>query len=203
MKKPFEYLEYENFVLSKSGMIEKIKNDKGYVIIKDILSNNKKLLHLHLYKYQLTGGAIIDILLNRIPKDYDILCNDESHRDKLVDLFLKYGFKFQYETKYSITFIDEDITFQILKTKIEDFDFKIGQSKINFVDDISFKFEIDFRSLKEMTLIPTTKSFFDPKSALNALRRIPHWQKKGFTIDERTYLSLLDTAFNLNKPLNS
>lgn len=202
MKKPFENVTHEKFPLFKEEMAEKIKNDKGYKMIKEIFNNNQ--LSLSEYKYHLTGGAIVDIIFGRIPKDYDIITTDSTwDREEFCNLLLYYGFKFQYETKYASTFIKEGMTFQVLKTKIEDFDFKIGQSRLNFDNGRHFRFDIDYVSLKEMTLIPTTKSFFDPKYALNALRRIPHWKKKGFAIDERTYLSLLDTAFNLNKPLNS
>lgn len=130
----------------------------------------------------LTGGAVIDILERRKPKDYD--CVGTLYESKL-------GLEYSHETKSAKTFKKGDLTIQLLKTDKADFDFKISQARlvINYKKELTL--EIDENSFNNKILIPCEKAWTERKNALNSLRRIPHWKNKGYTINDTTYLSLL------------
>jgi hypothetical protein len=142
---------------------------------------------------QLIGGAVIDILEFRTPKDYDFI----NHSPQIINEFILNGFKYQYETKSSITFKKDNITVQFLHTLIHNFDFKISQANFSFKTN---KLEIDSLSFTEKILIPL--DFENKRNVLNSLRRLPHWRKKGYSINDLTYLSLLNTLAKYT-PLNS
>lgn len=130
----------------------------------------------------LTGGAVIDILEGRKPKDYD--CVGTLYENKL-------GLEYSHETKSAKTFKKGDLIIQLLKTDKTDFDFKISQARlvINYKKELTL--EIDENSFKNKMLIPCEKAWVEKKNALNSLRRIPHWRNKGYKINDTTYLSLL------------
>lgn len=132
---------------------------------------------------KLVGGAVVDIVQGRTPKDYDIIDAGQKFRSKLIDN----GFKYKWETKTAVTLIKDKIVVQLLKTKIEDFDFTVSQSYmyLNTGNCSLKKFEI-----KNKLLIPT--NYEDKSKILNTLSRIPHWMKKGFRMEEVTYYSLLN-----------
>lgn len=46
-------------------------------------------------------------------------------------------------------------------------------------------------SFENKVLIPSETAWTEKKNALNSLRRIPHWRKKGYEISDVTYLSFL------------
>jgi len=132
----------------------------------------------------LVGGAVIDILENRVPKDYDFNLNSFPNVEKL-DL------EYQYETKTAKTFKKGDLILQQLKTDASEFDFKISQSKLTIDYRKNISLTLDENSFKNKTLIPTDICWAEKKNALNSLRRIVHWKNKGYTINDTTYLSLL------------
>lgn len=170
--------------MNKTKLICKLNSHPAIQILKeaDFLSNNSPYL---------TGGAVIDILENRNPKDFDILGFYSSDVTRLVNN----GFEYKYETRYSTTFTKCGYLFQLLKTDIERFDFTISQSKFHFKKDGLIIDEIAFTS---KLLIPT--SFTDKKVVLEALYRKPHWEAKGYTMLHRTYISLVRALTNgLNK----
>lgn len=141
--------------------------------------------------FKLVGGAVVDILEGKEPKDWDFTTMGP---EPLLDA----GFEHQYTTKTAATYKKENITVQILTTNPNDFEFKISQAQYEITKQ---KLEIDEQSFKHKTLIPTS---FEPQSALNSLRRIPHWIKKGYRIHELTYQSLLNSvAGSKNKMLSS
>lgn len=156
--------------------LEKIQSNKVIKMFSEILERT--------IWARLTGGAIIDILEGRTPKDYDFI--DYSQED--IDAFKKAGFMFQCETKYAITYQKDGFIVQFLKTSFSDFDFIISQSCYDFS---SKKLIIDETSFEHKTLIPV--NFEDKESALSCLVRLPHWRKKGYEIHDATYLSLLET----------
>ena len=136
----------------------------------------------------LVGGAIIDILEGRKPKDYDITNFYSFNRLK------EKGFIFICETKTAYTYTFNGFMIQFLKTTVENFEYKISQSKYK-MDGTSLI--IDKLSFENKTLIPTT--FTNTKIAKECLFRIPHWQNKGYNIHPMTYLSLLNIALNDTK----
>jgi hypothetical protein len=133
---------------------------------------------------KLVGGAVIDILENRVPKDYDFELNYFPKPEK-------FGLEYQYETKTAKTFKKGDFILQQLKTDKNTFDFKISQASFTIGYKGQLTLELDENSFKNKTLIPTDICWTEKKNALNSLRRIIHWKNKGYTINDTTYLSLL------------
>ena len=133
----------------------------------------------------LTGGAIIDILDGKEPKDYDFVGVHEN----FVEKYIESGFNYKSKTKTAITLEKEGKTIQFLRTDISTFDFKISQAKY----DIKKKtLEIDKVSFNQKILIPTNHTFEKVGKTLNALKRVPHYERKGYKLPEATYLSLLN-----------
>jgi tRNA nucleotidyltransferase/poly(A) polymerase len=165
--------------MNKEEMLNKLKSHKSYSILKELVN----------YKgINLVGGAVIDILEGREPKDYDII---GSLNTELMT--------FIRETKTAKTYFYKGITIQELKTDISDFDFKISQSSFEIKKEKESNYlEICTNSFNKKTLIPV--NFVDKKNILNSLKRIPHWRDKGYDIDKFTYLSLIDS---LNGVINS
>jgi len=149
-------------------------------LIKVILENN-------LLNVKLVGGAVLDILNNKKPKDYDFSVFSAEKAKKL-------GFKYSHDTKTATTYIKDDIIIQVLKTNIEDFDFKISQAIFEIGYNKTMKLEVCEISFNNKLLIPCEKAWKEKKNALNSLRRIPHWKAKGYEISNTTYLSLLSVV---------
>lgn len=135
----------------------------------------------------LVGGAVIDIIEGRKVKDYDFL-NFSPHDAK------KLGFKYSHDSKTATTYIKGGLTIQILKTDINDFDFKISQAELTWNYHKKLSLILDETSFENKMLIPTEKAWTERKNALNSLRRVPHWKNKGYTINDTTYLSLLSVV---------
>lgn len=140
---------------------------------------------------KLIGGAVLDILQKRKPKDYDFIFQYFPNPKK-------FEVEYQYETKTAKTFKKGELILQELKTSPEDFDFKISQSTlvINYKKELTL--EIHETSFENKMLIPCEKAWTERKNALSSLRRIPHWKSKGYTINDTTYLSLLSVVGKVN-----
>lgn len=132
---------------------------------------------------KLVGGAVVDIVQGRTPKDYDIIDAGKSFRAELINQ----GFKYKWETKTAVTFTKEGIVVQLLKTKMEDFDFTVSQSYVCLRKGYYSLREFE---IENKLLIPL--DYEDRTKILNTLSRIPHWMKKGFRMKEVTYYSLLN-----------
>lgn len=139
----------------------------------------------------LIGGAVTDILEGRKPKDYDTVGGLDIYKDKL-------GLEFQYETKTAKTFKKGDLIIQSLKTQKEDFDFKISQATLKVDYNKKLSLELDKESFDNKTLIPCERCWTEKSNALNSLRRLTHWRKKGYEINDITYLSLLGVVGKSN-----
>lgn len=135
----------------------------------------------------LTGGCIIDILEDRKPKDYDFRYISDMDLQKV-------GATYMYETKTAKTFKTKKFVIQVLKTLKEDFDFKISTVELKISFNYPVAITIDDVSFNNKMLIPQEKSFIEKKNALNSLRRIPHWRRKGYNIADETYMSLLNVV---------
>lgn len=157
---------------------------KANEVVKLIVENN-------ISNIKLVGGAVLDILNGKTPKDYDFLSITEAQ-------ILKLGFKYSHDTKTATTYIKDNLILQKLKTDINDFDFKISQTTLSW--DFSRKMEltVDEVSFENKVLIPCDKCWIEKKNALNSLRRLPHWREKGYKINDITYLSLLGVVGKSN-----
>jgi len=158
----------------KKELLEKIQSDSVIIMFSDILKTKY-------YYPKLVGGAIVDILEGKKPKDYDFIGLNKKD-------ILNNGFEFKFATKTAETYQKDDIIVQILTTSIESFDYKISQTAYAFH---SKELEIDCHSFINKDLAPVC---FEPKQALNSLRRLPHWKNKGYSINDNTYHSLLNSA---------
>lgn len=152
----------------------------------------------------LTGGAIVDILEGRVPKDYDFKY-DAYLRDKLDELAV-----LKYVSRTAITYDLKGYEIQLLKRDPLDFAFTIEQGEYNIKTNTLKNF--DEQSFKTKQLIPTSISENFPKSskflevrivndkvsATESLMRIPHWRRKGYEINDITYSTLIKIATKNN-----
>jgi hypothetical protein len=144
-------------------------------------------LEQNVININLVGGAVIDILEGRKVKDYDFFNLTSVGAEKL-------GFKYSHDSKTATTYIKDNFTIQVLKVDINDFDFKISMAKLSWNYQKKLSLDLDETSFNNKTLIPPQKAWTEKKNALNSLRRIPHWQNKGYEINDVTYLSLLSVV---------
>lgn len=171
--------EFKNIKM-KEELSEKIKSHPKVKVIKDITT----------FSSVLTGGAVLDLIEGKEPKDFDLLYGDRAK-------FITAGFTFAGETKTATTLIKDDIIVQLLKTNPENFDYTISQSKYDFRTEKLTEF--DELSFESKVLIPTRVAFENKENALNSLQRLPHWQRKGFRLPDTTYQSLLGVISRENK----
>jgi hypothetical protein len=136
----------------------------------------------------LVGGAVVDILEKRSPKDYDVLyMSNQTALEKL-------GLKYCYDSRTSTTYKKCDMAVQNLKRSKDEFDFTISQAMLKIGANEKIELVIDNISYENKILIPTGLAWLNRGNAINSLKRIPHWQKKGYRVHEMTYKSLRDFA---------
>lgn len=138
----------------------------------------------------LVGGAVIDIIEGRVPKDYDFI----GFNELLLPLILNKGFTFVTETAYAYTYKFGEYDVQFLKRTLHSFDFKISQSMFKTKEK---ELWLDRPSFENKLLIPV--NFEDHKMLKEALVRIPHWKVKGYEMHDSTYLSICEELFNLKR----
>lgn len=160
-------------------LLSKARKNK---IIRELVKRN--------LSFKLVGGAVVDIYLDRSPRDYDF---DNLNID---DDFI-YG----YESNTSTTYIFMEETLQILKNKSFKFPYKIQQSMIsyenvkeedkdNFEENLNrLKIHFDYPSLSQKRLIPNNGANIDNAGFLYCL---PKWLAKGFTVHEIEYKTRLN-----------
>lgn len=181
-----------------------------------LFKRNKLIQDLvqHNISFTLTGGAVVDIMEGRTPKDYDFM---SINFKKMTDLGLP--LKFEYKTQHSTTFMYKGHILQLLNKNIFEFEYTISQLNLTnggpslycFDDDKHREYTEETNTLelnseplstlsfREKTLIPVG---FDFKHASDALMRLPHWKKKGYDIKPQTYLSLLSVILKQNNTEN-
>jgi len=159
-----------------------------------ILEFNKILVGCSFYDLELVGGAVVDIIDGREPKDYDMI----GFNDAVIAKFRAYGFVFQSETKTAITYQKFGLIVQFLQKSKEDFDFRISQTSWSFYHN---KLTFDKESFDGKLLIPT--SFTNKGLLINSLLRIPHWQNKGYNVPLPTYMSMVRAIGKATTPNNS
>jgi hypothetical protein len=158
---------------------DKLKNNK---VVKEL---NDIFLAADNVTVKLVGGAVVDILEGRVPKDYDILV--PYNKSRAVVALMVNGFDFKYKTATSETFKKGSVVVQIISNQPCNFDFTISSSEYIINRD---ELIIDELSFNKKTLLPN--NFTDRKAVLNSLSRIPNWIAKGYTIKNATYFSLLN-----------
>jgi len=170
--------------MDRDKLVEKLLEDP---IIAEINSNrDESKSHL---KYNLIGGAVIDILEDRKPKDYDFLNNSSA---SLITILKKIGFKYSHSSKTATTYSRGEDVIQILKTNKEDFEYTISQATLVLTKKPSL--QIDEESFEGKVLIPI--EFDRPFQACRCLIRKPHWERKGYVLPEETYYSLVNILNN-------
>jgi len=127
---------------------------------------------------ELTGGAIIDILDGRKPKDWDF--------KSLIYSQIVKQFDFLYETEFSISYCYKGEIIQFLKDRELPFDFTISNAIFNLKKKALTNYDGECHDKRHLR-----PNAFTKEASINALRRIPHWQNKGYSINKHTYLSLL------------
>jgi len=165
-------------------LVDQLKEHPTILMFKEVLGEYK----LYGNNLLLAGGAVVDILEGRKPKDFDFVKWKESDLVK----FREAGFKHTYTTKSSITMEKEGIVVQFISFKLEQFGFKIEQSTY---DIIKGNLTIDEDSFTNKVLVPVNFDLF--QNLRSAAFRIPHWVGKGYHIPDITYLSLMSCTFGL------
>lgn len=165
---------------------------KGSALLKELFDNK--------LSFTLVGGAVIDIYEGKTPKDYDFINLEDKFLDKCVLVDTS-------DVADTYTYTDKSlvsVTIQLLKTKLENFDFTISTC---IIENREHKIDYDRypymytnlpkkHTYKSKILVPCS---YEPRNALNSLLRIPHWRKKGYTITDNTYRSLLFAATKISK----
>lgn len=147
-------------------------------------------------KPQLVGGAVIDILEDRVPKDYDFIFS-ETLKKKLDEIS-----EFKYVSKTSFTYEYNGFLLQLLRKNKCNFPFTIEKSQ--YCINSGTITTLDMASFNNKTLIPTAMiggfvdGYCEVKSAREALLRIPHWVRKGYKINDITYFSLINIVTKQN-----
>lgn len=164
--------------MTKEQALEKLQNNEQLQKFQDFMKDK----NLSYHSLTLVGGAVIDVLNDKTPKDYDFIIN--ANKDYLVEA----GWKFLHSTSTADTYNFDGVICQVLKKPIEDFEFTISQSRISIKGNKISDIYLDLVSFNNKILIPCG---WERKHAKDCLLRIPHYRKKGYTISDETYLSLV------------
>lgn len=156
MKKPEEI---------KNELIEKAQKNK---IITELIKRG--------INFTLVGGAVSDIYLEKVPRDYDFI--EISINSETED------FEYMYETKFSTTYSFLGETVQLLKKQINSFPFKVQKISIVHRGGELVIHNFDYASLSQKRLIPNWDAPYSDPSFLYCL---PKWKRKGFEINDVEY----------------
>lgn len=138
----------------------------------------------------LTGGAVIDLLEGRKPKDYDFVISGYDV-GRIVKEGAKLGLTFEYTSATAVTFSWRGCDIQVLRKPVDEFPFTIEQSKFSIKNGTFKNFdEVSFNTKK---LIPNDVLIFARQEITrkNFLNRIEKWESKGYKIHPITKRSYL------------
>lgn len=153
---------------------------------KPLMEIIKKLSEVQKYgTYSLVGGAVIDILDGKTPKDYDFV---GFTSDSDLTLMKEKGFTFLSKSSTATTFLFKGKKVQFLNRSTSDFDYTISQSSLN-ISSKEMSLYYDKYTYDNKILIP-----INLENWVNCLLRLPHWKKKGYKLDAVTYISLVHKA---------
>lgn len=164
--------------MTKEQALEKLQNNEQLQKFQNFMKDK----NLSYHSLTLVGGAVIDILNNKTPKDYDFICS--VSRESLVEA----GWHFSHSTSTADTYYFDGVPCQMLKKPIEDFEFTISQSRVKINSSKISDLNLDLLSFNNKVLIPCG---WERKHAKDCLLRIPHYRNKGYSIPDETYLSLV------------
>lgn len=177
---------------SKNVKLENMK-EKEEIILKDpVVQFIKKQWEEAKYcdSLFLTGGAVIDLLEGRKPKDYDFVISGYDV-DNIVKKGVELGLTFEYTSATAVTFSWGGYDIQVLRKPVEEFPLTIEQSKFSIKNG---NFQIfDAVSFNTKKLIPNDTIIFTRKEITrkNFLNRISKWESKGYSIHPITKRSYL------------
>ena len=171
--------------MNTTELLEKIKSDNGVNLLINVIGRDTRNRGYR-REVHLTGGALVDILDGRTPKDYDItgVVNDRD----MIQRFKDAGFVFVSDTRTALTYNRNGMIVQFLKGSFMDFDYTISQTRYSFAQDTLI---IDDTSWENKILVPTS---YSPKISKSCLMRVPHWKNKGYELPEVTYYSLVNSV---------
>lgn len=173
----------------KKLMSDKLAQDPGVRTIKDLMEKNKWCNTV-----RLTGGAVVDILEGRVPRDYDLFLNSSHMSDK--EILKKVEFiphlKLTSLSTTAISFTYKGLLVQILRKQPEKYFFTIEQSNYDIKNSRIESF--CYMSYRQKRLIPNELIFNEGAVNKKAYKfRIKRWAEKGYSIDKltkRSYMSL-------------
>ena len=103
------------------------------------VSRVTQLLVEHNYEAFLVGGCVRDMIMNRIPKDYDITTN--ATPEQIIAVFEPTGLRIVYENNFgtvSIIFEDEDLASNVREIQITPYRIEGSYSDHRHPDTVSF-----------------------------------------------------------------
>ena len=167
-------------------LLERINADEGINLLRNVINNISVDPRRHIGNpariIQLAGGAVVDILEGRKPKDYDLV---NAIQQPVFTAFRNAGFEFVSDSRTAITYKRNNLVVQFLKVGYTQFEYTISQSRYSFDKN---ELTLDEDAWNNKVLIPTIYTRY---MAENCLSRVPHWEKKGYKLPEITYLSLI------------
>lgn len=118
------------------------------------VSRVTQLLVEHNYEAFLVGGCVRDMIMNRIPKDYDITTN--ATPEQIIKTFEPTGLRIVYENNFgtvSIIFEDEDVSSNVREIQITPYRIEGSYSDHRHPDTVSFSETIhDDLSRRDFTI---------------------------------------------------
>lgn len=188
-----DYITSDNSRRAKNKITE--NNRKPYV--EKILANKVVLELIEELKdfptAMLVGGAVVDIIDGRTPKDYDIIV-DDSEINILNKLSLKPDFEFLYNSPSSTTFLfKKKYEVQFIKSKSEDFYFLNERNSFILKDK---RFGALFTSLIETKMLAVnSEAMLNQRFTASQFGiRVRHWERKGYKISDVSYDSAIRKA---------
>ena len=155
----------------------------------------------------LVGGAVIDILDGREPKDYDICIGsgnifEYGYKELIRRLANTDDFKLTYTSMTAYTFQFKGNIVQVLKTTPSDFIFEIEKSRFGLRSG-TFSF-FDIIGYESKLLIPNDEQdVIRTKSLRNIKSRVKRWSEKGYKLHPVTYKSIKPFLKRENRVLDA
>lgn len=142
----------------------------------------------------LVGGAVIDILDGREPKDYDLCISHSNifeygYKELTRRLANTDEFRLVYTSMTAYTFQFKGNIVQVLKTNPSDFIFEIEKSRFGLKSG-TFSF-FDIMGYESKLLIPNDENdVIREKYLRNFKSRVKRWSEKGYKLHPVTYKSI-------------
>lgn len=185
---------FDEIFKEKENMKLENMKEKEEIILKDpvvafITSKWKEAKHCN--SLFLTGGAVIDLLEGRKPKDYDFYLTSVLDFNRIIKGGVELGLNFNYTSATAVSFTWEGNDIQVLRKDPSEFPFTIEMSKFSIRESI-FEF-FDNVSFSSKILIPNDGLLFNNTDVTrtNFLNRISKWESKGYKIHPITKKSYL------------